>query len=425
MLLQFNFQNFKSFREETTLDMTATGISELKHHIIEIGNERVLPVSAIYGANASGKSNIVEAFQYMRHYVLHSFGFGGDPVNKREGFKAVKSKPFLFDSKCKNEPSVFEVYFTVDFLDTTKVYNYGFSIIQSEIVEEWLNYKPKANKAAFKKVFHRTKNNSISYEGLSERQRENIDSALEKEALVVSLGAKMRIKRFKEVYDWFYLNEIADFGSPRSTYFLSTNIPYGFVDNPKVQQDVVRYFSAFDPSIVGFDVQEQEADSENRSGKIKIDALHKMNDSEELVPIPLSSESAGTLKMFALYPLVHDILEFGGVLFVDELNAKLHPLLVRAFMIMFLDPEKNPNHAQLVFTTHDTWHLNNEMLRRDEVWMTEKGNDGVSTLYSLADFVDDNGTKIRKDENYEKNYLLGKYGAIPQMQSIGILKEER
>ena len=94
-------------------------------------------------------------------------------------------------------------------------------------------------------------------------------------------------------------------------------------------------------------------------------------------------------------------------------------------MIMFLDPEKNPNHAQLVFTTHDTWHLNNEMLRRDEVWMTEKGNDGVSTLYSLADFVDDNGTKIRKDENYEKNYLLGKYGAIPQMQSIGILKEER
>ena len=98
---------------------------------------------------------------------------------------------------------------------------------------------------------------------------------------------------------------------------------------------------------------------------------------------------------------------------MDELNAQLHPLLVRAFLIMFLNPEINVNHAQLVFTTHDSWQLANNILRRDEIWFVEKGRDGASSIYSLADFTDESGTKIRKDENYEKNYLLGKYGAIP------------
>ena len=149
-----------------------------------------------------------------------------------------------------------------------------------------------------------------------------------------------------------------------------------------------------------------------------------MIDSEETATIPLKLESAGTLKMFALYPLLQEVLETGGVLFVDELNARLHQLLVRTFVIAFLNKETNPNHAQLVFTSHDSWQLNSNILRRDEVWFTEKAPNGISTLYSLADFVDEDGAKIRKDENYEKNYLLGKYGAIPIMQNFDLLKGE-
>ena len=110
------------------------------------------------------------------------------------------------------------------------------------------------------------------------------------------------------------------------------------------------------------------------------------------------------------------------ITFVDELNARLHPLLVRVFLIMFLNPETNPHHAQLVFTTHDSWQLSNDLLRRDEIWFTEKASSGVSTLYSLADFVDNDGAKIRKDENYEKNYLLGKYGAIPTLKCLDMFK---
>ena len=128
--------------------------------------------------------------------------------------------------------------------------------------------------------------------------------------------------------------------------------------------------------------------------------------------------------MFALYPELQEVLQKGRVYFIDGLNARLHPLLVRNFILIFLNPEVNVNHAQLIFTTHDTWQLSNQLLRRDEIWFTEKDTDGVSTLYSLADFINEDGTKIRKDESYEKNYLLGKYGAIPTLKTIDILKED-
>ena len=149
-----------------------------------------------------------------------------------------------------------------------------------------------------------------------------------------------------------------------------------------------------------------------------------MIDSDAIAEIPLGTESAGTLKMFALYPELQEVLEKGSVFFIDELNARLHPLLVRNFLLTFLNPEININHAQLVFTTHDTWQLSNQLLRRDEIWFVEKDENGISSLYSLADFIDDDGTRIRKDENYEKNYLIGKYGAIPSLKSITFLKEE-
>lgn len=161
-----------------------------------------------------------------------------------------------------------------------------------------------------------------------------------------------------------------------------------------------------------------------KSSNVQINAIHKMIGSDETASIPLNMESAGTLKMFALYPLLQEVLEIGSLLFVDELNSRLHPLLVRSFVITFLNPEINTKHAQLIFTTHDSWQLDGNALRRDEVWFTEKADTGISTLYSLADFVDENGNKIRKDESHEKNYLLGKYGAIPTMKYFDMFKGE-
>lgn len=420
MLIQFRFKNFKSFRDDTILDLSATKITEHSNRVISVGYEKLLPTAAVFGANASGKSNVIEAFRYMMTYVIESFSYGGDPEEKKAKRKKLKYTPFLFDAASKEAESSFEVYF----MDTEecgfKSYNYGFTLNQDGVIEEWLNSKAKTARE-YRQVFYRN-GDELDLSGLPAKSQELIRISLNREALIISLGAKLKIAKLKSIRDWFYKTNFANFGNPYENVFLSSLIPEGFAEDKKVRDKVVAYFSTFDPSIIGFHVEVMKGEDEDRK-HVKIDAVHRVVNGKT-VSIPLEEESDGTLKMFALYPALQDTLENGGVLFIDELNARLHPLLVRNFLITFLNPAMNPNHAQLVFTTHDSWQLSNNLLRRDEIWFTEKDKDGVSTLYSLADFVDEDGIKIRKDESYEKNYLLGKYGAIPVLKGFDVLGEE-
>ena len=303
-------------------------------------------------------------------------------------------------------------------------HNYGFCIDKEGVTEEWLNSKAKSARK-YSTVFYRgTSDDELDLSGFPKSSRDNIQVALEKQVLIISLGAKLKVGKCKAIRDWFLANEFADFGDPFTNFFMSRRLPKGFVENKDVQQKVVEYFASFDEHIKDFRIEKVPHDGETKEDTYKINALHKMIDSDGMAEIPLGMESAGTLKMFALYPELQEVLEKGSVFFIDELNARLHPLLVRNFLLTFLNPEINTNHAQLVFTTHDTWQLSNQLLRRDEIWFVEKDERGVSTLYSLADFVDEAGSRIRKDESYEKNYLIGKYGAIPTLKSIDIFKED-
>ena len=420
MLIQFNFKNFKSFREEATLDLSATKMTEFSDRVVTIGSEKILPVAAIYGANASGKSNIYNAFEYMAGYVVNSFKYG----DEEENFEKFRPTPFLFDSTSADTESSFEVYFTLPDDKTEKTYNYGFCIDKEGVTEEWLNVKAKTARK-FSTVFYRGDDeDELDLSGFPKNSRDNIQVALEKQVLIISLGAKLKVAKCKAIRDWFLANEFADFGNLLTNYVLHRSLPKGFVEDKKVQQKVVEYFSSFDEHIKDFKIERVPHDGESKEDTYKINALHKMIDSDEMAEIPLALESAGTLKMFALYPELQEVLEKGSVFFIDELNARLHPLLVRNFILTFLNPKINTNHAQLVFTTHDTWQLSNQLLRRDEIWFVKKDSQGLSTLYSLADFVDEDGVRIRKDESYEKNYLLGKYGAIPDLKSIDMFKEE-
>jgi len=418
MLIQFSFKNFKSFRDETVLDMSSTKITEHSDRVVGIGKEKLLPTAAIYGANASGKSNVIEAFRFMTTYVMDSFDYGGEASKTKKNARKLVRTPFLFDEKSADEESAFEVYFITSEDDGCKTYNYGFSLNSEGIVEEWLNSKAKTAKE-FKRIFYRGKDNDIEYKGIPAKSQENIKIALEKETLVVSLGAKLKIAKFKMIRDWFYNVNFTNFGDPMENAFLSTRVPHDFADDTNVQDKVVNFFASFDPSITGFKVRKFRNEDEDKE-YLDIEAVHEIAGSDKTVSIPLEEESDGTLKMFALYPVLQDTLETGGVLCIDELNARLHPLLVRSFLITFLNPEINKKHAQVIFTTHDTWQLSNNLLRRDEIWFTEKASDGATTLYSLADLVDEDGVKIRKDESYEKNYLLGKYGAIPALKVFDI-----
>ncbi len=420
MLIQFNFKNFKSFRDEATLDLSAAKMTEFSDRVVSEGNDKILPMAAIYGANASGKSNIYNAFGYMADYVIESFKYG----DEEEKFEEYRPTPFLFDSVSNDVESSFEVYFTIPGDKAEKTYNYGFCVDRGGVTEEWLNVKAKTARK-YTSVFYRsTEENTLDLSGLPKSSRDNIQVALEKQVLIVSLGAKLKVTKCKDIRDWFMANEFADFGDPFTNFFLSRRLPKGFVEDDSVQKKVIEYFASFDEHIKDFEIEKLPQDADSKEETYKISSLHKKIDSDTFAAIPLSMESAGTLKMFALYPELQDVLEKGSVFFIDELNARLHPLLVRNFLLTFLNPEINTKHAQLIFTTHDTWQLSNQLLRRDEVWFTEKDEQGISKLYSLADFVDESGARIRKDESYEKNYLIGKYGAIPTLKSIDIFKEE-
>lgn len=420
MLIQFSFKNYKSFREEATLDLSATKITEFSERVVTAGGEKILPVAAIYGANASGKSNIYCALAYMSEYVADSFKYGGE----EKKFERYKPTPFLFDSTSADADSTFEVYFTIPEDKNERTYNYGFCVDKEGVTEEWFNSKAKSARK-FSRVFYRNRNEEeLDLSGLPKNSRENIKIALEKQVLVASLGAKLKISKCKIIRDWFLMNEFADFGDPFTNIFMSHRLPGGFVNDKRIQKKVIEFFSSFDEQIKDFKVEKVPSEGEVQEDQYTIKALHKKIDSDEMAEIPLGAESAGTLKMFALYPELQEVLEHGSVFFIDELNARLHPLLVRNFLLTFLNPEINVNHAQLVFTTHDTWQLSNQLLRRDEIWFVEKDGRNVSTLYSLADFVDEDGSHIRKDESYEKNYMIGKYGAIPTLKSMDIFKKE-
>ncbi len=423
MLIQFNFKNYKSFKEEVSLDLSATKITEHNDHIVNVANDKLLKVAAIYGANASGKSNIYEAFEYMSYYVSESFKFGGESGNKKKNeTNYEKVKPFLFDSNSKDKETMFEVFFTDGLDNKQKSYQYGFSINQDEVLEEWFFYKTKTSRE-YKTIFYRS-GKEIDFAGIAKRSAENIRVALEKETLIVSLGSKLKVSKLKLVRDWFINNEVVNYGSPEENLFRSITIPHNFAADKNVQNKVINFFSTFDDSIKAFNIEKLDNENDKGDEKFSIDSLHKMNDSDEFASIPLNDESSGTLKMFSLYPSIQEVLDNGGVLFIDELNSRLHPLLVRNIILLFIDSTINAKNAQLIFTTHDTWQLSNDLLRRDEIWFVDKDNSGISSLYSLADFIDDTGSKIRKDENYTKNYLTGKYGAIPRLKAFDIFKEE-
>lgn len=404
MLIQFRFKNFKSFRDDNVLDFSATEDTENEYRIAKVGDERILTAAGIFGANASGKSNVIKAFRYMMEYVTSSVVYSRDKVR---GINRLT--PFLFDNKSKDAESLFEVFFSRETGRGCTIYNYGFSVSQNGVTEEWLNYKAASGKE-YNSIFYRGKN-ELDLSGIPEKRRENIKISLEKETLILSLGSFLKINRFKIVIDWFMKNRITNFGNPRENEGLSHQAPTGFADSLDVQNQVVNYLAAFDSSIIGFDVEVLKSDDDGKQ-IINIKTKHKNLDGGTVL-LPLSQESDGTLKMFALYQFIQDCIERGSVLLVDELNSRLHPLLVRNILITFFNPKVNIHHAQIIFTSHDLWQLKNNILRKDEIWFTDKDNDGISTLYSLADFEG-----VESESNYVENYMLGQYGAIPSLKAL-------
>ena len=416
MLLQFYFSNYRSFEGEGILDMRASGSNELSSHIRNNLNEKVLPVTAIYGANASGKSSVFEAFQFMTWCVLESLSFSDE--NKKNPYK-LKVDSFKF-SENKGKPSEFEINYIDKKGKKELYYNYGFKIDNSGILEEYLASNTKTGvkrNEDYTYIFKRERNQKLYLDSSIEKFRENLEISLKDKTLLVSLGAKLNIEEFIRVRTWFINTEVINFSNSLYGAFLENILPNNIIESEEVRKNLVSFINSFDDSIIDIEVEKISAIDENDKDNYRVFTIHKSDKETSTARISMNEESSGTKKMFSLYQTLLDVLEKGGVFFADELDIKLHPLLMRNILLTFTDKEKNPNNAQLIFTTHNTIYMDMDLLRRDEIWFVEKDN-GVSKLYSLDDITNEKGEKVRKDSNYEKHYLLGNYGAIPNLKNL-------
>lgn len=416
MLLQFYFSNYRSFEGEGILDMRASGSNELSSHIRNTLNEKVLPVTAIYGANASGKSSVFEAFQFMALCVLESLSFSDD--NKKNPYK-LKVDSFKF-SESREKPSEFEINYIDKKEKKEKYYNYGFKIDNSGILEEYLASNTKTGvkrNEDYTYIFKRERNQKLYLDSSVEKFRENLEISLKDKTLLVSLGAKLNIDEFIRVRTWFINTEVINFSNSLYGAFLENILPNNIIESEEVRKNLVSFINSFDDSIIDIEVEKISAIDENDKDNYRVFTIHKSDKGTSTARISMNEESSGTKKMFSLYQTLLDVLEKGGVFFADELDIKLHPLLMRNILLTFTDKEKNSKNAQLIFTTHNTIYMDMDLLRRDEIWFVEKDN-GVSKLYSLDDITNEKGEKVRKDSNYEKHYLLGNYGAIPNLKNL-------
>ncbi|MDF2520572.1 MAG: transporter [Clostridia bacterium] len=416
MLIQFNLKNYKSFKEEISLDMTATSIKEHSYNLIEDSSgNKYLKIAAIYGANASGKSNLIDAFGFMRYFVLRSLSLE-DEDEKRNSNPTIPISSFAFDTATKNKPSEFEVFLVHNNVE----YQYGFVLDQDKIYEEWL-YSKKPKGKNYYTLFERLGNKVECGEKM--KAAEKFADGISDKTLFLTLTAKTKISVSKKVRDWFRNNMIIDFGDVVFESLISNRISPEIVNNELYKRKIEEFLVAADTGIQGIVVEKAEITDNSKEDSYEIFSQHKMKDGKELARMPFSLESSGTIKMFCLFDFLWEALNNGYVLFVDELNAKLHPLLVRYIINMFHDPDINRNNAQLIYTTHDTFTLTRDVFRRDEIWFAQKDDEGTSRLFSLIQYKLDDNSKIRNDASFDKDYIAGRYGAIPVLREFKLLEE--
>ena len=400
MLCQFTVKNYKSIRDEVTFDMQAAAISEHKDRIIkDVDGELYLPVSAIYGPNGGGKSNVLEAINTLVAKILRPIYATGDTEGHAFLQKKIIVEPFAFLEEYRESPTEFELFFRTD----TAEYRYILHVKRDVVIYESLD-RVKLETGRRSALFTRDEN-GINLKGTFAKLKvsEDLSKTL---ALLSYLGIAYKENAVvKDVLSWFDSGiDFLNYGNPIQELRMAVST------SEEVKQLMLDMIQEMDLDIVDFRVEENENDM------IEVFTKHRVDDVE--TELDLSDESSGTKKLFGLLPFIATSLLAGTTLVIDELDAKIHPVLLRRIIMMYNNMEINRNKAQLIFTSHDLSTMNNEVFRRDEIWFVAKGKAQNSKLYSLVEFKNDKGGAVRNDEKYDKRYLEGRYGADPYLKTI-------
>lgn len=409
MLIEFRVENHRSIRDEQVLTMEAGNLrdeEDRRPREISVSGKtlRLLPAAVLYGANASGKSNVLAALGFMRHAVIHSHR-SWDPD------EGVPRDPFAWGEKTA-EPSMYEATFAVEGIR----YRYGFAVDDEQIVEEWLYAWPHGKKQVW---LERDVQRFKFGEHLKGENR-IIEVVTRKNALFLAAAVQHKHSQLQPLYRLFrslrMINMNTGIQAKRAgvSGFYSYDFlhSYYFSDTPKDKRMLGSLLKLIKASDVGIEQVRIQ-----REPKLRFFFRHHGN--AEDAWLPLEQESHGTQRLFRLARPILDCLENGSLLVIDELESSLHPLLAQHVVQLFNNPETNPHNAQLIFATHDTNLLGTTVgepvLRRDQIWFTEKDENGGTVLYPLTDF------KPRKAENLERGYLQGRYGAIPFLGDFDLL----
>lgn len=400
MLCQFTVKNLKSIRDEMTFDMQATAISEHEDRVIkDKDGELYLPVSAIYGPNGGGKSNVLEALHILAAKVLRPLYATDDNSYHPFRMKKILIEPFAFGAEEKEAPTEFELFFRTK----TAEYRYVLTVKKDIVLYERMD-RVKLDTGRQSALFERS-DEGIELKGVFAKLKIS-DELSETLTLLSYLGITYRKNEvIKDILNWFeYGIDFLNYGNPIQ------ELRMAIANSDDVKSLVLDMIQEMDLDIVNFRVEEMENE------RIEVYTKHIVDGYES--ELNLSDESSGTKKLFGLLPFIADSLASGTTLVIDELDAKIHPALLRHIIMMFNDMEINRHGAQLIFTSHDLSTMNSEVFRRDEIWFVAKGNRQNSKLYSLVEFKNDKGESVRKDAKFDKQYLEGKYGADPYLRKI-------
>lgn len=399
MLCQFTVKNYKSIRDEVTFDMQAAAISEHEDRIIkDVDGELYLPVSSIYGPNGGGKSNVLAALHTLVAKILRPLYATEDNEERVFLQKRIIVEPFAF-SESKNEPTEFELFFRTDSAE----YRYILHVKRDIVMYESLD-RVKLETGRRSALFTRDEN-GVELKGAFAKLKVSED--LSKTLTLLSyLGIAYKGNAVvKDVLNWFeYGVDFLNYGNPIQELRMAIST------SEEVKCLMLDMIQEMDLDIVDFRVEEKEDD------RIEVFTKHLVDEIE--TELSLSDESSGTKKLFGLLPFIAASLLDGTALVIDELDAKIHPVLLRHIIMMFNDMGINKHKAQLIFTSHDLSTMNSEVFRRDEIWFVAKGNAQNSKLYSLVEFKNEKGESVRKDAKFDKQYLEGKYGADPYLRRI-------
>lgn len=395
MLCQFTFKNFKSYREETIFDLQAATLPEFSDTLITTEKATpLLPVSVIYGPNGGGKSNVLQALSCLISTVVLPIAQLKTTRSSIILHQAVDNTPFLLDDNSRNDPTEFLIYFRT----MENEFRYYLSLLKDEVVEESLSRKLiGARKPA--QIFQR-KSDKITL-GTSIKNKSINTSVNAKMPYLSFLAINYNIPVITEVQDWFESCIIRNYANPNIEHQIM------ITDDQDIQYRIIRFLND-----MGIDIDDYRFDVEDNELYIIREIGGKPFE------LPFAEESDGTKKLIAALPVILLALLEGRLVIIDELDAKLHPKLLKYIISLFKNTNINKNGAQLVFTSHDVCTLKNTVFRRDEIWFAALDREHSSELYSLHEIRREDNERVNSTAAYDKQYLEGRYGADPYLQNM-------